>query len=185
DAVPVVVDDPNTPNDGDIEVIGDVEEVESKFKRIGPILWNSIKGGTYKVRERSFQLRSMEESQRVKQSPKERREEEEADEEEEEEEEGGQSWKIDLSNQNMEMLIAAVMAHENIEGTSKTNKEEEDGKKAVRYEEIQDAVLSQISNPQEREAYLQFRTLQRAIRGNEFETSVGQWREDQSQQTIE
>jgi len=49
----------------------------------------------------------------------------------------------------------------------------------VSYEMVQDAVLTKLSDPEERTAYSRFRALQRAVHENGFEASVQQWGEVQ------
>ncbi|KAF8986221.1 hypothetical protein BGZ46_007752 [Entomortierella lignicola] len=172
DASSIIVEDPFEPNDGDIEIIEEQQDdMGSKPSRIrlnnGPAQQpisnsSSVHVGGEENKERGRRGGG---GAGARGNGK--------------EEERGKVESQDGSMlHNLEILAAAVMAFEGMEDEENTDKEKRDlmtRTKNSSYEEVQDAVLRQLKDTEEREEYLRFRSLQRVIRENGLEPSVVQW----------
>ncbi|KAF9427780.1 hypothetical protein BGZ94_004162 [Podila epigama] len=195
DAMAVTLTDPSAPNDGDIEVISDNDTSRptrlstrlarnsnqkvtsnnpssppSESKESQASIWDQdLSGVSFRIPERSIKLgflnkmRSVHakesiQSTHVKEDP---------------------AWQFDL-------LVAAMVAsdhtshvgtHGDGDRTSKPTKDAMlvDEGFSRRHEEIQDAVLSHLTDPEEREEYLRFRSFQRLVRETGAEGVMKQW----------
>ncbi|KAF9571978.1 hypothetical protein EC968_010454 [Mortierella alpina] len=161
DATPVVVDNPLGLNDGNIEV---VPEIESSAK--GRSIWDEDTSGVmYKVPERSIKLGFIDRCRRERQSIAEAR-----------------SIQADAahsaaSSLQFNLLVAAAMAQEQAPDVNS----EPEGPVAEQCS-VQNAVLSHITDPAERLEYMRFRAFQQYIRANGAEEAMKQWLDQQERE---
>ncbi|KAG0254035.1 hypothetical protein BG011_006008 [Mortierella polycephala] len=147
DAVPIDVKAPFSSNDGDIEIIEDsYSPQKGVVKRIKSTLIDGEHPGHvgYRIPERSIKLDIVEKYQRVRIMPL-------------------QLNRMDrqspqqLPPQN-DLLVAAMMAFEGLQKNADN---------LSSYERVQNAVLCQLTDPDERQVYLHYRALQKILRQQE------------------
>ncbi|KAF8923667.1 hypothetical protein BGZ58_002685 [Dissophora ornata] len=188
DAVPLRVDDPEAPNDGDIEVIPDPETTENKRS-----IWDTDTSGVlFRVPERSIKLSFIEKCQRVREAKVEASLKQAAA----RSEESSASWRFNL------LVEAAVMATEEglsprslIEAQNHVQDRDEDQDKdqgqgqsqnqsqnQIDHEKVQDTVLDRMTDPAERQEYLRFRAFQQYLCEHDVEEAMKQWLDLQKQE---
>ncbi|KAF9349030.1 hypothetical protein BGX34_002099 [Mortierella sp. NVP85] len=197
DTVPVQVDDPFLPNDGDIEIMEDPSP-PSKVSRAKSTLINEPSGAIFRIPEMSIKLGFLAKCHRSQQQQS---------------DPNSKTALEDGRSHNLDILVAAMMAcqgseaglrmkgENKMEDEKPKTKEDNEGQSqlsrrstraqkrkeemnnvsniGVSYEMVQDAVLTKLSDPEERAAYSRFRALQRVVHENGFEASVQQWGEVQ------
>ncbi|KAI8605671.1 hypothetical protein EDD21DRAFT_363053 [Dissophora ornata] len=160
DAVPVQAEDPFAPNDGDIEIIEETLPLLSRAARVKASLISDPTGALFRIPERSIKLGFLEKCQRLQQPPI-------------------QDPPKPLSSRDdshrFEILVAVVMACEGMTADTASNgsAQEKEGSSSGNslYEGVQNAVLDQLADPEDRAAYSRFRALQRVVRENGLGTS--------------
>ncbi|KAG0199411.1 hypothetical protein BGX28_007328 [Mortierella sp. GBA30] len=164
DAVPIQVDDPVAPNDGDIEVMPETESAAAR----GRSLWNEDTSAVmYRVPERSIKLGFIDRCRRVRQSIAEAT--------------------APLQTQPSEVHPAAGVLQFNLlvaaanEQSSIMTKESSD-QEVQQQESVQNAVLSRMTDPAERQEYMRFRAFQRYLRANGAEEAMKQWLDQQERE---
>ncbi|KAG0327420.1 hypothetical protein BGZ99_007640 [Dissophora globulifera] len=174
DAVVVRVDDPEAPNDGDIEVIPDPSITAERTS-----IWNTDTSGVvFKVPERSIKLSFIEKCQRIRAAKVEARLNQLAQ---------AHAHAADFSNWRFDLLVAAMIANEQILATGSLSEGSDRNQDAIqepeldqlRNEETRDAVLDRLIEPEERQEYLQFRAFQRHVREHGAEGAMRQWLDQQ------
>ncbi|KAF9959513.1 hypothetical protein BGZ72_009457 [Mortierella alpina] len=161
DATPVQVDDPLGLNDGNIEVMPEAENTTK-----GRSIWDEDTSGVmYKVPERSIKLGFIDRCRRERQSIAEAR-----------------LIQADAAHSTatplqFNLLVAAVMAQEQ---APDVNNEPED--QAAQQSSVQNAVLSHITDPAERQEYMRFRAFQQYVRSSGAEEAMKQWLDQQERE---